>query len=123
MTDNPIAIVVLGLAALVSLAGGAFGMAAAIKTLFSRPRIDPDKEFVTRDELRTAVVDIERKIGSLKDELLGRIEKQDDYARKTAHETSGTLNTLMLKVQTLLVLAGVKPKPDATGVAMADVDK
>lgn len=103
MTADPVSIVVIGLAALVTLVGGIFGMAVAIKTLFVR-QIDPAKEFVTRQELQTVVTDIDRKIDNLKTEVLLKMDRGQDYARTASHETNGTLQNIMLKVEHLLAI-------------------
>jgi len=106
--SDPISVVVVGLAALITLVGGIFGMAVAIRTLFVKP-IEPGKEFVTRGELMKIVGDIENKIDAMKCDIGERLEKQSEYARATAHEHANAVNSIGLKVERLLVMRELEP--------------
>lgn len=103
--ENPSAVgmVLLAFGVIVTIVGGVFGMAAAIKKLFFE-KIDPKQQFVTREELHTQIGEIETKLDGLKLDLHERMNRMSDYARQTAHEQANSMNSINLKVERLLAL-------------------
>jgi hypothetical protein len=115
--SNVIGWVVVGLSALVGLLGGAVGVAVGIKSLFfdKSNNPDPDREYVTRGELTAKVDEVEReislfkseintKIDVLKIDIMARVDKMEGYTRAGIHDLRNVMNTLMLRVERLLVL-------------------
>lgn len=108
--------VVVGLTALFGLAAIILNIVIAVKKL---GRIEPDKEYVTRAELKETVDEIEKKIDNLKSDIrieMGdiskKMDKASDYQHVIAHEQANHLHNMGLRVERLItVIDGPRSLP------------
>ena len=121
--ENPTAVgmVLLAFGVLVTIVGGVFGMAVAIKKLFFE-KLDPKYQFVTRAELAetlhethnkidTLKSDLDEKLDDFKHDMRERMDKMNEYAHKTAHDNLNALNTIGLRVERVTAILEMRPLP------------
>lgn len=94
------------LACLAGVLGVVFLLAAIInqgRQLFKR-NVDPDKEFVTRAELRGAINELEKRLESTRSEMVGSIKELQQYSQTRFHDISNSTNGVALKMERMLTL-------------------
>jgi len=102
----------IGMAFFISMVGSICGIAVAIQKLFFK-QTDPNKEFVTREELERSVGELksditalenkmDRDIHDLRTDIVNRVGKLDDYVHQSHHQTLNSMQTMNLKIEKLL---------------------
>lgn len=88
--------------AVVSIACGCLWAAVLVKSLRAKP--DPDKEFVTREEMKNCLNELEDRIAETRKDLGNKVDTLASYQRTSSHELANSMNAMALKVERLLTL-------------------
>jgi Tfp pilus assembly protein PilN len=129
-TNDQLVTVLIGGGALLGIVASFLGVVLLSKKIFW-PRIERDNEFVTKAELAsslaqmdqqtsTSLTQMEQKISEFKIDLIDRVQRLDQYAHQSAHSTASGMQSILLKLQTLIVLDETRSgrKFPSTGSAM-----